>query len=269
MKIFYINMARSPERRAFMEEQFARLGLETERFEVLTPSSLTDEDRLLYCDRSRSVWMTEAELCCNYSHISIWRMLTERGIDRALILEDDVKLSTGLPDFLSNLKEINADYPIVRIETLGLPARISNVPVHVASDAVLRRSYHHDAGSAGYIITKQAAAVLAEAPEARTTLVDGLLFNPFGRLGGFLKVHYADPGLCIQLTWAGLDAEVGLGQSNLVGERAERKLAWKKKPIRKFARQVRGWITYDARAFAIKLSSGAIWWKPRLVPFKE
>ena len=45
MKIFVINLARRPERMAFMERQFASLGLSFERVEAIDGESMPDDER--------------------------------------------------------------------------------------------------------------------------------------------------------------------------------------------------------------------------------
>jgi GR25 family glycosyltransferase involved in LPS biosynthesis len=247
-----------------MEEQFERLGVKGERVEAVTPADIPAADRQRYCDRSSLAWLTEAELSCNYSHIKIWRKMLSLGITQALILEDDVILSGSLPMLLDALDK-EPQPGIVRTETLNLPTLLAPGEQDVMPGVSLRRSFHFDNGSGAYVIDHASAAILADLPEMRTTLVDAVLFNPFGTAHR-LRVRYTDPGFCIQLSVAGQDAE-GLGKSGLQGEREVRRQSWRERPWTKWRLKMLSWVSLDARAFLIKLRAGAYRWRPQVVWF--
>ena len=268
LPVFYINVASRLDRRQFMEDQFARLGLAAERIEAVTPAEITEADRRAYCDPGRTSWMTDGEFACNLSHLGVWRLLLERGLAHALILEDDAVLSASLPRFLEAIEAQGIDLPLIRLETLHLETRLLPADHQPLPDIALRPAITRDSGACGYIISSAAARYLIGRKEMKTTLVDGVLFNPFIEVATALDVHYADPALCIQLDRYEDEASA-IGQSDLIHSRAERHLQWSKRPLLKFALKMRSWIEYDLPLALSKLRYGVgSRMEVRVVPFK-
>src|SRR3569833_23496 len=100
MDIYYINLDGRPDRRAFMEEQFARLGLKATRVRAITPTELTREQLDRHCNPSRGPWLEPGALCCSLSHLEVVRRVAGGSGSPALVLEDDVVISRTLPAFL-------------------------------------------------------------------------------------------------------------------------------------------------------------------------
>lgn len=243
MQIYFINLASRPERRAFMEGQFERLGLKAERIEAVTPDDLTDLHRSLYCNPNRRWSMTESRFCCNLSHLKAWDALIGSGKGRALVLEDDAILSDSLPRFLDALSAAGSLPSVIRIEKSWQRSRYYGpVEAWVLPDVGLRKCVSHDVGSAGYIMTLDAAKWLRLEPSFNRQLVDGFLFAPFSRVGRRLNVLQTDPALCMQL--GGADRKIGASSIN-GPEDAAHKAARKKNPYIKFSRHLEIWITQD------------------------
>ena len=267
--IFYINLARRPDRRAFMEDQFNRLGLTAERVEAVTPDDLPHSDRIKYCNPDRRRWMTETEFACNLSHAMAWRRFLDDGSEHALILEDDATLSRSLPSFLGTVRDAAPDIPVIRIETLGGEARrLGPVEQQIMPHIALRRCFTRDAGAGGYLLTRAAAALLIGRTEMKTELVDAVLFNPFTPLAKILEVRYCDPALSIQKSCTG-DKGAGAA-SDLARSRLEKRREQSRRPIRKWAAKIESWITYDARVAIDRLRQvGRSDIRPLTVHFKS
>jgi glycosyl transferase, family 25 len=84
MHCFYINLDSRPDRRALIEAECARLGLDAERFPAIQRSP--------------------GGLGCGESHLAVLRLARERGYDRILVLEDDV-------EFVVDRAELDATIP--------------------------------------------------------------------------------------------------------------------------------------------------------------
>jgi GR25 family glycosyltransferase involved in LPS biosynthesis len=242
--IYYINLASRPDRREFMEEQFARLGLSAERIEAVTPSDLTAEQVSIYCDPLRSRSMTKAQYACNQSHARAWGRLIASGAEAAVIFEDDAVLSPSLPEFLAQLPNVKAD--IIRIETFPEePWAFAPRVEEMVSTFTLRECLDRTAGSGGYILSRRAASAALSAPNFHFRLVDGFLFDPFG-LGRQLSTRHVDPGLAVQLCKIG--AERPETQSNIIGGEGvteyERQRS-RRGPLKRLAKQARVWAEYD------------------------
>lgn len=244
MQIFYINLASRPDRRADMERQFAALGLTAARIAAVRGSDIGPEMLARYCNPKRSRWMTPNELACNLSHKAVWSRLIESGEARALVLEDDVILSPSLPRFLDEVDRADIQTPILRIETIGAEARkVRPVERQILPDIAIRECLTRDAGSAGYIFTRDAAAILTDSPQVNTHLMDAMLFSPYTALSRRLGVRYTDPGLCIQRAWAG--EETPVAHSDLTADRDFRRQERRKHRLRELPSKLSNWIGYD------------------------
>jgi len=267
MHIYYINLDARPDRRQFMEEQFARLGLDAERIVARTPAEITEAQRDAYCNPARRWSMTEGQYACNLSHIKAWQTLLASGGHRALILEDDAHLSQSLPRFLAAVDAQAIDIPLIRIESWPTePRRYREPDVTVLPDVTLRRCLSHEAGAAGYILTRAGAMRLAGEPAMNRLLVDSVLFSPFGPARD-LATRQTDPALCVQLRRedSALPEAAGSLGAGLPEHRAERR----RHPLTKFARQVEGWLTYDTlRLRDSILQAGWRDVEERVVPFR-
>jgi hypothetical protein len=60
--VYYINLGARPDRRAFIEDQLAVLGLTGERIEAVSRADLTPEQKQAYCNPRRRWSMTEAAI---------------------------------------------------------------------------------------------------------------------------------------------------------------------------------------------------------------
>lgn len=227
-----------------MQQQFEALGLEAIRIEAVRGADVSPALLERHCNPKRSRWMTPNELACNLSHKIAWQRLIDSGESRALVLEDDVMLSPSLPRFLAEVERADLQTPLIRIETIGSELRkVRPVERQILPDIAIRECLTRDAGSAGYILTKEAAAVLIESPQINRLLMDALLFSPFTALSQRLGVRYADPGLCIQRAWAG--EQTAVAQSDLIADRELRRQERRKHRLRELPSKISSWIDYD------------------------
>ncbi len=109
MKIFMMNLKRSPERKVYMEHQLQDLGLDFEYIEAVDGSKLTEAEIDQLCDRNAIAqhpdWLKPGALGCSLSHYYIYKNIVENNIPYALILEDDVELDDNLPQMIQAIEE--------------------------------------------------------------------------------------------------------------------------------------------------------------------
>ena len=96
--IYYINLERSPERRKFMEKQFAEMGI----MDKVTRINAIDGKNIknIYQGNIQNIQysanyikkITQYELACTLSHLLTIKKAYDNGNDIALILEDDAYL---------------------------------------------------------------------------------------------------------------------------------------------------------------------------------
>jgi glycosyl transferase family 25 len=92
MQVFLINLARSPDRLAFMR---AQLGGRFERLEAV--AGLAIPERLAE-QFSSTAHLRPGEIGCYASHLLAAEWIVERGLPYALIMEDDVEVSAEFFD---------------------------------------------------------------------------------------------------------------------------------------------------------------------------
>jgi glycosyl transferase family 25 len=113
MQIFFINLPEDVYRRRAVEDQLRNLGLHFEVLPAVKGKLLSSEDRRKNYDelrfaRNEGRPALPGELGCALSHIEAYRLVVERKLPFALILEDDAWLNPNLPELL---KAIEVQYP--------------------------------------------------------------------------------------------------------------------------------------------------------------
>lgn len=200
LSIYYINLTSRPDRRDFMEQQFARLGLKAERIEAVTPRDLSAEEIGRYCNPRKYRWLAQVELSCGKSHLAALEKIARSSAPFGLVLEDDIVLSSKLPGFVELLATSASPADLVKIETDCRPIRQDPVSEAVLSDdhrLVVLRGFSW--GSGGYMVTPGAARKIIDSGELLRCQTDRALFDPQQRLFGILKLRHLSPALCIQL----------------------------------------------------------------------
>ena len=107
-----INLARSRDRRTYMEAQLRGRGLDYHFFDATDGTKLTPAERALYDDKQMKRLlgraMSNSEIACALSHIRVYEWMVKENIERLLVLEDDVCLR---PTFFSAISCIDAWMP--------------------------------------------------------------------------------------------------------------------------------------------------------------
>ena len=218
--IYYINLEARQDRRRFMEDQFATLGLRAQRIDAVTPAQIPAELARKFTNPARYRWLTLGELACSLSHLKVMEALLAGPASHALILEDDAVLSGYLPRFLNAFAAAPPPFDIVRVETYDDWLRIHPKADRTVGEIELRRVYTSPCGTAGYVIARQGAENVMLNHDVFRAQIDMTLFHPFARLAKRLSIRHADPGLCIQLHKRHRDHSLGL--TDLDHHRAQR-----------------------------------------------
>ncbi len=128
IKIFVINLKRSPHRRQHMEEQLRSLDLKYEIIEGTDGLELTDTDiRNLYSKERSLKHLREPlrtnEIACADSHLRVYQTILDRDLPQTLILEDDAILSRDILKILDPNFLRHADYDWLQLDypTVGWP----------------------------------------------------------------------------------------------------------------------------------------------------
>lgn len=191
LPVYLINLGRSPDRLAFMTEQFRALGVDWHRFHAVDASA-SEFVRPLGSDG-----LTDAEVAVWQSHQGCWRDICERYPQGGVVIEDDVHLSKSFPSVLASLETCLAD--LVKLET-SLRRVFLGQPVGGGESSGTGlyelRSWH--GGAACYFVTAHACRQLLAVPIGRWP-VDVVLFEPMIQTAGLrLLTAQAVPAVAVQ-----------------------------------------------------------------------
>lgn len=194
MRVYVVNLARSPERRSHMVRELRNAGLEHEFVEAVEGRDLDLSDASLVDPQ----WLGEGPFWsgvvgCSLSHLKVYHKVLEAGVERALVLEDDVLLPRDLGALIDAVAthmegaeavllhhhrfgrvDAGEAYRFLSRGSVGLPgSRILAVPTNVG-----------DLGATGaYIITRDACQRLVRAmPPVKARADDWAFFCDEGAL---------------------------------------------------------------------------------------
>ncbi|HEV2518562.1 MAG TPA: glycosyltransferase family 25 protein [Devosia sp.] len=204
LPIFYINLASRADRRQHVERQLVALGLTASRIEAVTAAD---------CGDIAGSPLSPAELGCSRSHQKIWRLMVEQDIAAALILEDDVLLSTQLPSVLDDPNLLDG-VDAIQMETRQTSAMVGRLVPGKAIGIGRGRLMSSSMGSAAYVMTKALAMRLLAHPQVNSLPLDTLLFGRPGSLFYEARIFQSVPALAIQLDQT-VDGRQGAGRSDL------------------------------------------------------
>ncbi len=163
MRIFIISLAASQDRRSFMADQLHKLKLDYEFVDGVIGRDYYDDPA--FYDKAKALRiekrsLTPGELGCALSHQKIYRQIINDKLPYALIFEDDAEFSPDLPKVLSSLEPMIKPNDFIQLERCDVYHKRSARPLFGPYRLVKPRMilYGSMCQSAGYIITKEAAA---------------------------------------------------------------------------------------------------------------
>lgn len=177
MHIYVINLEKDVARRASISAQLETLGLAYEIVSGVYGGSLTEQERArVYDDRKaklhRARSLVPAEIGCALSHLKVYRTIVERGLDAALILEDDVALPANLKCILDECWiHLVASTPSVLLLS---PADGAATASSLAQLGASHRLVPYRAGyfASAYVITRTGASALLRELEPVSDVAD-------------------------------------------------------------------------------------------------
>ncbi|MBT1451903.1 glycosyltransferase family 25 protein [Glaciecola sp. XM2] len=103
LPIFVINLDGSDERLRNVEQQLQSIGATFERIPAVDGRIMSEEERLAhYSPKKNEVQyhkaLTPGEIGCYLSHRKAWQSIIDKGLDAAIILEDDIVCQSDLTD---------------------------------------------------------------------------------------------------------------------------------------------------------------------------
>jgi len=196
--VYYINMASRLDRRQFMDEQFARLGIVAERIEAVTAAEVGAARMVPHAAPNNPWAMTRVEVACEMSHERAWRLALDRGQEFALILEDDAVMGDGLKAFLDPAFNAGLKADLLKLETMYERVRLGRAVRTIGSFEVRQLLASH-MGSAAYVISARMARRALADPALPRMTVDRYLFSRGGPIIPDRGLYQVDPAPVVQL----------------------------------------------------------------------
>lgn len=174
--VFVISLSRSLERREMARKQMSHLGIGYSFFDAVDGRNLMDEDvrRVDQVEAKKFSGhdLSPGEIGCALSHIKLYEMMVEKGIERCVILEDDAYLHMHFKKIVEAIVSYNHSdivflhhgkakkWPILRALPEGYRLARYRTPSKHSKRAVL--------SAAGYVLTLEGAKkLLAQAYPVR------------------------------------------------------------------------------------------------------
>jgi len=165
---YVINLQRSADRRKFMEAHLSEFPeLECQFIPAVDGKLLKPEDLSTFYDDAKAIQefnrpLSSGEIGCALSHIECYRKITTGNERVALVLEDDVLISSYFPSLIPSLSQwLDSDTPKVALLT---PCR--RYWQQPAKFLLTRYRLHKICGittsTAAYLINRAAAGILIE-----------------------------------------------------------------------------------------------------------
>lgn len=198
LKNYVISLANAHERRTHVTQEFGQKGVNFEFFDAITPEQVAQLAQKFDINISNSP-LTQGELGCMFSHLSLWQKMIDENIEYLAIFEDDVHLGNNTHLFLTSNDWIAQEMKLIKLEmfydTLILDSKRSIMDRKVCE---LKQA---NLGTAGYIIHQEMAQCLLNYSKnvfkTEAIPIDHIMFDLFLSNNTY-KVYQLEPALCIQ-----------------------------------------------------------------------
>ncbi|MHC5308298.1 glycosyltransferase family 25 protein [Bartonella sp. LJL80] len=231
MKLYVINLDRSPERLQRLRDVFSAMGLSFQRVVAVDGKNL--DDAFLQDMAQGQLWqqpLTRGEIACFLSHKSALQMVAEGDDDYGAIFEDDVAFSETAASFLSSCEWIPKGGDIIKLETHGKKVWLGPPQACGHGFSVARLKSRHIMAAA-YIVSKTAARKLLADMDRVSAPFDHFLFNPTYGIFAKFEIWQLDPAIVVQ---AGLQSTLETDRSSL-----EKQKKQKRKVLQTICREVK------------------------------
>ncbi|XP_051950416.1 procollagen galactosyltransferase 2-like [Xyrauchen texanus] len=202
-EIFLINLKRRLDRRERMLNTLEVLRLEVSVFDAVDGKALnTSQLQALgiemlpgYMDPYSKRVLTRGEIGCFLSHHLIWKQVVERGLQRVLLLEDDVRFEPRfkrrLQIIMEDVKKTQLDWDLIYLGRKRMQVAQPEVSVEGVNNLV-EADYSY--WTLGYALSLQGAKkLLAAQPLGKMLPVDEFLPIMFNKHPNAAYMSYFDP----------------------------------------------------------------------------
>jgi glycosyl transferase family 25 len=162
--IWVVNLERSPERRQFMQQQFASLDLSYRIINATDGKKLSREELQKYSKphalKMKRRELSEGEIGCALTHAKIYQQMLDENLEEVLILEDDIVLTQDLLEVLLQRRKFPPKWEAVNFANTWAKAIPLGEPV--CKDYRICRFKRIANRTSAYLLNRQGAKKLIE-----------------------------------------------------------------------------------------------------------
>jgi len=182
--VYFLNLDRHEARFENMSKQLNQINVSWQRFSAVDALKASDEELNEYVDAEGPIpRMGKGARACTVGHFKIWKKFLETGASVAFILEDDALISKHFPEFMREALKYTDKVDILNFNRQNSKGVDKKLVVSAASpiknkifEAKKLLAPHY--GTAGYMITRDAANRLVNEVKRTNMPIDCLLFSP-------------------------------------------------------------------------------------------
>jgi glycosyl transferase family 25 len=154
--IFVINLNGHTDRLERISRRLNALGLSFERIPAINGQTLSREEKQKICLERSCLPLSDCEIAHYMSHLKALRIVVDRELPRAIILEDDAVFDDDFALWASSECPLPAEVEILKFEGSGARDTIK-IPISTYANRTIQFSYKPAGGAAAYLITFEAA----------------------------------------------------------------------------------------------------------------
>lgn len=182
--VYFLNLDRHSTRFKNMSRQLNQTNLTWQRFVAVDALEASEEELNEYVDAEGPIpRMGKGARACTVGHFKIWKQFLETEASVAFILEDDALISKNFSDFISEALKYTDKVDILnfnRQNSKGMNKKLVVSTVNPIKNEIFeaKKLLAPHYGTAGYMITREAASTLINDVKRTNMPIDCLLFSP-------------------------------------------------------------------------------------------
>jgi glycosyl transferase family 25 len=198
MNIFVISLESSLSRQEHIKNEFLKEKIPFSFFKAVTPDKINSVSEKIGVDVSNRE-ITNGEVACFLSHVSLWKKMIDNNLDYICIFEDDINLGTNVSKFLLDMSCYPEDFDIIKLESFDKEVFIDKNFNRKVLDRNVFKLVSRNLGGAGYILSRKCSQKLINFLKNCENIeaVDNFLFETILNSKKF-NIYHVEPSICKQ-----------------------------------------------------------------------
>lgn len=264
MRLHYLNLDRSLQRRVLMERQGTALGVELERVVAIDGQHLPEPEIKSAIEGSiRYRPLGRGEVACALGHKLTWQRIANDDAEFGFVFEDDVVFSMDARNFLIGDNWIPPNIDLVKLDTYfqTFSGQRPSITHQISDQFHLHPLPVSAASASAYVLSRNFARRLLQSPHVGLVPADDALFCPMSRLAPSRRVFQLSPAICVQTLFVDGHHEEVASVIDGIDNRNEVKVGQSR--IKKMCRKV--WRSPKKLSMLLERKHGGTW----IVPFSQ